>query len=184
MAFLDNFTTHKVLEVNLSTGIRTGHMLAQTGFKKPTTGIAKDYIDNGVLFTLANDGNVTVAAAADTNPLFIHYTEPLMTIEYLQALKYFTVDYDYTIGADKYAYPRLIALYSGDVYTTDNFIVTGSAVAGEKPANDTEYKYAIVNNGAFEVFKTLPAAHTGHVFTAKASTLPDGTAAIEVMYIK
>lgn len=184
MSFLDNFKTHKVLEVNKSTGIRIGHMLAQTPFVKPATGIAAESVDNGVLFTLNDNGSVKVAAAADTNPLFIHYTEEMQTLGFLNGLKYFTLNYEYGEGAAAYCYPRLIALYSGDTYTTDNFSVTTSGVAGEKPANASEYAFALVKDGAFEVYKAVPAGYTGHVFTAVASTLPDGSDAIEVSYVR
>lgn len=181
MNILKHLPTHKVLEVNLSVGLRISHMLAQMPFAKPATGVAKDFIDNGLLFEMdSKTGAVALADNTATGQLFIHYTEELMN-SIVSGFKYFTVEYD----ANGVAYPRLIALYSGDTYTTDNFVITTKTTDGAvAPANTSEYNYAIPKAGQFEIFKTLPTTHTGHVFKAKATTLPDGTAAVEVMFVK
>lgn len=178
MALLDNFKTHKVLEANLSTGLRTGHMLAQSAFAKPASGIAKDYIDNGLLFTLGSDGALALATASTTEPVFIHYTEELQVLDFLSGNKYFTVEYE----ENGVAYPRCIALYVGDVWTTDNFVeYTGN----EKPASQDEYNYAIVAAGQFAVCKSVPTSYNGHVWKVNEVTmLPAGQTAVELMFVK
>ena len=178
MALLDNFKTHKVLEANLSTGLRTGHMLAQHPFAQPSSGVAKDYIDNGLLFTLGSNGELALATATTTEPVFIHYTEELQVLDFLSGRKYFTVEYE----EEGVAYPRCIALYVGDVWTTDNFVEYSG---NEKPASQEEYKYAIVNAGQFAVCKSVPSTYNGHVWKVnEVTTLPAGQTGVELMFVK
>ena len=178
MALLDNFKTHKVLEANLSTGIRAGHMLAQHPFTKPVSGVAKDYIDNGLLFTLGSDGELNLATATTTEPVFIHYTEELQVLDFLSGNKYFTVEYE-----NEVAYPRCIALYVGDVWTTDNYVEYSGT--NEKPASDDDYNYAIVAAGQFAICKSVPSDYEGHVWKVnEVTTLPAGQKAVELMFVK
>lgn len=178
MALLDNFTEHKVLEANLSTGLRTGHMLAQHPFAKPTSGVAKDYIDNGLLFTLGTDGVLALAQATTVEPVFIHFTEELQVLNFLSGRKYFTVEYE----ENGVAYPRCIALYVGDTWTTDNFVEYSGT---EKPASQEDYKFAIVSAGQFAVCKSVPASYTGHVWKVNEVTmLPGGQTGVELMFVK
>lgn len=161
MSILNLLTPHKVVEINLSVGIRTGHMLAQHAYK-PTDGSTT--VDNGLFFRMSKANPDEVVLADDENavgPYYLHYTEELITHGLSTALKYFAVDVK-----DGVCYPRLIALYSGDTFTTDNF--TGDLGTA---------KFASVGaKGVLSLSATMPTTE-GPVFQVVKSTLPDGVTA-------
>ena len=91
MNILNLFNTHKVVEINLSTGLRTGHMLAQHAYKDGS----KKFVDNGIFFRMSKKDADTLVLPGDTNavgPYFLHYTEELDTTGLVSASKYFTVE--------------------------------------------------------------------------------------------
>lgn len=165
------FPTHKVVEINLSTGLRTGHMLAQHAYKDAVNA----YLDNGCFFRMSKAAADEVVLADNANaigPYFLHYTEELLTNGIVDAYKYFAVELE-----DGVCYPRCIALYAGDTFTTDNYTGTLSGC-----------KFAIVGtNGVVELKSSLPTTisggYTGPLFQAVASTLPDGSAAVQLTVI-
>lgn len=158
MNILNLFTAHKVVEINLSTGLRTGHMLAQHAYKND-----KDkFVDNGNFFRMSKAATDEVVLADDVNavgPYFLHYTEELETTGLVSALKYFTDEI-----VDGVCYPRCIALYAGDTFTTDNVI---APVEGAKFAT-------VGANGVLELSASYPtAAYEGPVFQVVACKMPD-----------
>lgn len=169
------FPVFKAVEVNLSTGIRIGHMLAQHKYSYAKDG-AKPYVENGVFFRMSKAAPDTVVLSSDINavgPYYIHYTEELLTV--VDGLKHFALEASEE-GSNYVCYPRLIALYSGDTFTTDNF--TGTLATA---------KFATVgSNGVLELLSEIPAAGTkeGPLFQAVKSTMPDGTPAVQVTVIE
>lgn len=164
MNVLNLFSSHKVVEINLSTGLRIGHMLSQHAYKDSTN----KYVDNGNFFRLdkTNVDNVVLADNANAvGPYFLHYTEELFTTGLVDGLKYFTDEI-----VDGVCYPRCIALYVGDTFTTDNYTGTLSNASG----------YATVGkDGVLAVVDTAPASVTGPLFQAVKSTLPNGDPAVQ-----
>ena len=155
--FLPEF---KVFEVNNLTGLRNGHIAAQ--MKADATIIGdKEFIENGIIMGLNADGTLGAYVKGTHAVPFVHYTEELLTI--LPELKYFACPVE-----DGVVYPRGIALYVGDTFTTNNY--TG-AIEGDG--------YATVANGVLK----LQAAAEGAMFKATASTLPSGEPAYEFLYI-
>lgn len=164
MNILNLFTAHKVVEINLSTGLRTGHMLAQHAYKNSSA----TFVDNGNFFRMskANANEVVLADNANAvGPYFLHYTEELLTNGLVDGLKYFTDEI-----VDGVCYPRCIALYAGDTFTTDNYTGTLTGNSG----------FATVGtNGVLALTASYPSSPTGPVFQAVKSTLPDGSPAVE-----
>ena len=167
------FPVFKAVEVNLSTGLRIGHMLAQHKYSYAKAG-AKAYVENGVFFRMSKANPDAVVLADDSNavgPYFIHYTEELFTNGIVDGLKYFALE-ALEEGTNYVCYPRLIALYSGDTFTTDNF--TGELSTA---------KFAKVGaKGVLELVTTMPTGE-GPVFQDVKSTMPDGTPAVQVTVI-
>ena len=167
MSYYSNFGTHKVVEVNQSTGLRTGHMVAQTPFLKNS--LDGEGLDNGYILALSSTADELVLAASDAKHIFMHFTEEHMPVLGRSAgLKYFTVPY--IKGADEdgkedYCYPRAIALYTNDTWTTDNF-------KGDLPAAG-ELAWATVEEGQLKIVEVGEDPLTGHVFKVVATTLPD-----------
>ena len=164
MNILNLFTPHKVVEINLSTGLRTGHMLAQHAYKDAVN----SFVDNGNFFRMSKAAVDEVVLADNANavgPYFLHYTEELFTTGLVDSFKYFTDEI-----VDGVCYPRCIALYAGDTFTTDNYTGTLTGDSG----------FATVStNGVLAVVDSYPANPVGPVFQAVKSTLPDGSAAVQ-----
>lgn len=173
MSYFGNFSTHKVVEMNQSTGLRIGHMVAQTPFVKGVKQL--DSLDNGYILALDTAKDELKLAAGNESRLFIHFTEEHMPIMNA-GLKYFTVPFikgAKADGSEDYCYPRAIALYENDTWTTNNF-------AGDQPEAAT---VATIDKGQFVIDKAAPAT-TGHLFIAKPTTLPDGkTDAVQFTYV-
>lgn len=168
------FPTHKVVEINLSTGLRTGHMLAQHVYNAPEDA---QYVDNGCFFRVSKAAKDTVVLADDSNavgPYYLHYTEELFTTGLVDAFKYFALEVE-----DGKCYPRCIALYAGDAITTDNFDKNGIE-------DLSTVKFAIVgDDGVAKCLTAIPTSggYNGPLFQAAKSTLPDGTEAMELVVI-
>lgn len=155
----------KVFEVNNLTGLRNGHMLSQIpadgSITTKTVGNAA-FIENGLIVGLGKDGTVVNYSATDCAQIFVHYTEELNT--FLSDLEYFAVPVE-----DSVAYPRCIALYVGDSFTTNNY--TGT-LAGAKAAK--------VGTDGVLVLQT--EADADSLFLVAEGTLPNGEEAAEFTY--
>lgn len=166
MSIINYLPTFKVVEMNRSTGLVAGHVLsnfAYEGVTVTTTG-GHDFLENGVIVGLNNDLTLdNFDATVHSQPLLV-YTEELIT--FLPGLKYFANEED----ADGDIYPRVIGLYVGDIFTTNNYdedVATAPAfakvVAGVLTLQDT--------------------ADTNTLFAVEESTLPTGGAAYRFTYI-
>lgn len=164
--------TFKVFEVNNLTGLRNGHMLAQ--MQADVDNIAKvtfgdiEFVENGIIVGLDADGTISNYDPAKHDCPFVHYTEEILT--WLPELKYFACPVE-----DGVVYPRAIALYVGDTFTTNNH----KAIGAED--DRSTYKYAKVTNGVIEL---QTAADENTMFKAVDSTLPTGEPAYEFLYYR
>lgn len=167
MSYYGKFTTHKVVEMNQSTGLRTGHMVAQTRLDVEEG----DSFDNGYILALDVTQDALKLATGNESRVFIHFTEEYQPIM-KAGLKYFSVPLMEDADKNKYCYPRAIAIYENDAWTTDNF--DGEFEEGTK--------WAQIVDGVLTLTKTQPTK--GHVFLAKKTTLPDGvTDAAQFIYV-
>jgi hypothetical protein len=161
MSILNYLPEFKVVEINRSTGLVAGHVLAQfpyAGDAAITVG-GKDFLQNGVIVGLNNDltlGDFNPAVHAQ--PLLV-FTEELVT--FLSGNKYFANQEDY----EGDIIPRAIGLFVGDVFTTNNYTGTGA--------------FAAVVEGVL----TRQATAEGAMFAVEASTLPTGDVAAKFTYI-
>ena len=165
MNIFGQLAKHKVVEANNLNGLRNGHMVAQAKFDKKESGL--DYLDNGHILALDNKGELVLAGAGES-AYFLHYSE-----EHIKFLDSASLNM-FTVPLDGDAYPRAIALYEGDTFTTDNYDA-GSADVNYPAAG--EYKGVTVVDGVL----TLGAVAKGEPI-AKAATLPSGQKAIQVTW--
>lgn len=153
----------KVFEVNNLTGLRNGHMLAQTpadaAIAVKTVG-DYDFIENGIIVGLSATNTVENFDKTKHCQMFVHYTEELNTI--LPDLEYFAVPVE-----EDGTYPRCIALYIGDTFTTNNY-------SGELGTA----KYAKVVNG---ILTMQTAADVDSAFIVTKTTMPNGEDGAEFM---
>lgn len=171
MSILNYLPTFKVVEMNRSTGLVTGHVLSQfeagiiaTKAVDGTLG----FIENGIIVGLSNDLTVENYDPEAHSMPFIVFVEELNT--FMSGLKYFATP----VEADA-TYPRAIGLFVGDVWTTNNF--TGTGTGGVYATGD---KFAEVVNGKI---KLQQEATTTTIFAVEESTLPTGEEAVRVTYI-
>jgi len=173
----------KVVEINNSYALRTGHVVAQQPLAKANIEASgkvvpvsvEGYLDNGFFFKLNAAGDVRVPADG-IGPVYLGFADPLLDLRQDYGL---LKDFADVFGEDDVIIPRLVALYPGDVFTTNNF--AGSAPA----AGSTAIAYVNFATGVLTI-GALPAdpAYVGPVFSVKRSTLPDGeTLAIEVLVV-
>ena len=165
--------TFKVFEVNNLTGLRNGHMLSQMKAdaniasvvfgKNPNTNEDMKWVENGIIVGLNSDGTIGNYDASKHAQPFVHYTEEILS--FLPELNLFACPIE-----DGVVYPRCIALYVGDAFTTNNYKGT---IEGNGDG------YAVVENGVLK----LQASAEGAMFKATASTLPDGSTAYEFLYV-
>jgi hypothetical protein len=187
MALLNNHYTvrdFKVVEINNSVALRTGHVIAQAVLKK-TAGSqwANDtFVENGVFFNLDVDGelkapgNIANAALKLNQAPILHYTEELLTGP-ITDLKYFAEQFDPAGNC----YPRGLVLGIGDVFTTNNIDATGATSGSLAILNG---KGVLKRLALTAVPSTIADGYVGPLFNVVASTLPDGeTAALEVTYL-
>lgn len=166
MNFINSLTKHKIVEINKSVGLLNGHVVAQAPYRQVA---AETFLDNGWILFLDDAAELVIGAGHKAQP-FLHYTEELMTGPVIGA-EYFTVDLDDTLGGDKVCYPRAIALYEGDEFTTNNYVFASGVTW-------TNGVFAIVNaDGEIEVVDAIPTtAYEGPLFKAAKEILPIGAA--------
>lgn len=159
--------TFKVFEVNNLTGLRNGHMLAQ--MKADVANIAKvtagnsEWVENGIIVGLDAAGTISNYDPAKHEQPFVHYTEEILTI--FPELRLFACEIE-----DGVVYPRAIALYVGDTFTTNNY--TGEYETA---------KYAKVVDG---VLNLQTEADGDTMFMATPTTMPDGEEGVEFQYYR
>ena len=171
----------KVVEINNSVGIKSGHIIAQAPLRKidylatnatPGTGDgAQEYVENGSILYLDVDGRlkspvrVNAAIKAAQQPI-LHFTEELFTTGLSEELRHFAVEFN----DENIAYPRGLVLHVGDAFTTNNF--TGTLATAT---------VAVIDGlGQFVLYADMAAAgsaltnYVGPLFHVEPSTLPDG----------
>lgn len=166
MNFINSLAKHKIVEINKSVGLLNGHVVAQAPYRQVA---AETFLDNGWIMFLDDAAELVIDAGHKAQP-FLHYTEELMTGPVIGA-EYFTVDLDDVLDGDKVCYPRAIALYEGDEFTTNNFVF-------DTAVTWTNGKFAILDaNGQLMVVAAIPTtAYEGPLFAAKKEVLPVGAA--------
>lgn len=167
MSILKYLPTFKIVEVNRSTGLVSGHVIAQFPLAADSSLIKNvqedvNVLENGAIVELKDDLTVDGVNGASAQP-FLVFTEELNT--FMDGLKYFADAAD----AQGEIYPRGIALYVGDVFTTDNY--TGELSGA---------KFAKVVNG---VLTLQTIADNDTLFAVEESTLPLGDDAGRFIYI-
>jgi hypothetical protein len=178
-----NFDVFKVVEINNSTALRIGHVVAQQPLDKDdieasgkVVPVSKDgYLDNGFFFKLSAAGEVRVPVDG-IGPVYLGFNDAILDLREDYGL---LSDFAEKFDDGDLMYPRLVALYPGDVFTTNNF--AGTAPTGA----NTAIAYINFATGVLTV-GALPTdpAYVGPVFSVTASTLPDGeTAALEVLVV-
>jgi hypothetical protein len=174
------YDVFKVVEINNSLALRTGHVVAQQPLAKANieasgkvVPVSVDgYLDNGFFFKLNAAGDVRVPADG-IGPVYLNYSDALLDLrQNYGLLKDFAEAFDGDV-----VIPRLVALYAGDVFTTNNF-------AGAAPAaGATALAYVAFATGVLTI-GAIPSGYEGPVFSVKRSTLPDGeTLAIEALVV-
>jgi hypothetical protein len=161
MSILNYLPEFKVVEINRSTGLVAGHILAQfpyDGDAAVTVG-GKDFLQNGVIVGLNDDLTLGDFSPALHSQPFLVYTEELVT--FLSGNKYFANVEDY----EGDIIPRAIGLFVGDAFTTNNFTGTGA--------------FAAVVDGVL----TRQASVAGASFVVQASTIPTGEVGAKFTYI-
>ena len=171
MNIFDKLKGHSIVEANNLHGLRSGHMLAQEAFD-PTGYTAKENeLDNGVILALGTNGKLK-AAGADETQYFLHYSEEHIKFLDSASLDMFTVYFD----EKNVAYPRAIALYEGDTFTTNN-----CAPAGVLDTLEYGKVYAVtVAGGILTIGAEATAATVGPLATL--SSLPAGQTAVQIMW--
>lgn len=153
----------KVVEVNSMAALRMGHIIAQAVAKEANVATKQvngaKFLENGIIVGLDKNGEIrNFDDAIHAQPCLV-YTEELVPGAYT-GLDLFAEPI-----VDGICYPRLLPLYLGDAFTTDN--CTGSGA------------YATVVDGQLNLTDTA----TGAIFAVKEATLPNGKSAYEFTYV-
>lgn len=195
MNLYDLLPVFKVVEINNSVSIKSGHIIAQAPLKKinylatnATVGQgngAADFVENGSILYLDVDGELKSPIRASaiikaSQPAILHFTEELFTTGLSEELRHFALEFN----DENEAYPRGLVLHVGDAFTTNNFVL---GVQGGNAIALSVAKLAIVNGLGQLVLHTTVAAietaapgYNGPLFNVEVTTLPDGeTAAVE-----
>jgi len=126
MGILNFLPKFKIVEMNRSTGLVAGHVIAQMPLKADSalinTNYTTEFFENGFILGV---GTATLqleafVAASHSQP-FLAFTEEMNT--FMDGLKYFAVEED----ADGDIYPRAVGLYVGDSFTTNNVVALADA---------------------------------------------------------
>ncbi len=106
----DYLPTYHQIEANNLKGLQPGFVVAQMEIAESAKAdLLKDgMFENGHICAITSDG--IVKANGDEKALFIHYTEPLLTL--FPATKFFAVDVSAECG-------RLVQLIPGDEWMSD-----------------------------------------------------------------
>ena len=163
--FLPEF---KVVEINRSTGLVMGHVVSQFPLDSTFPGIIDDYqydmVENGFILGLGRDLEVSAYDPGIHGHAFLLFTEELNT--FFSGLKWYATGAD---EEDEVIYPRLVGLYPGDVFTTNNFEGTYSG-----------QKFAKVVDGQVSL-QTIANEQT--IFAVEESTLPTGDLGLRFTFI-
>lgn len=163
----------KVVEMNRSTGLTAGHVVSQfvlnpasTLINKVNEGAENEFhvIENGFIVGLDRDLIVDKYNSSTHGQPFLVFTEELNRL--FSGLKWYATEED----ADGDIYPRLVALYVGDAFTTNNY----------DEDSTTDPKFAKVVNG---VLTLQDSGDSDTMFAVEESTLPDGSDAMRFIYI-
>lgn len=169
MAFINQLQKHKIVEVNKLHGLLSGHIVAQAKFETED-----DYLDNGAILFLDNQANLVLAGEdAKMAQPFLHYTEELMDGPVI-GYEFFTVE-----AQDGIVYPRAIALYEGDEFTTNHI----ANLEGEDPYEWADENWAVLVDGVLTLVDDASDAE-GPVFAAFADRLPAGQKAARLVLIE
>ncbi len=172
MNFLNAFSKHKIVEINKSFGLLAGHMLAQTPY---IAEVGETFLDNGHILFLSEENTLVKNPADGAGPRpFLHFTEELMTIGIVSGYEYFTLDIE-----NGKAFPRAIALYEGDEFTTNNYALNTGVV----PVKGTKY-YAQANEAGVLVVYDAPPITPGPLFLAELDRLPAGQVAMHFTVLR
>ena len=165
--FTKYLPTFKYMEVNDLVGLRSGHMLSQVPADANIAKVAKGdnkFIENGLIVGLSATGTVENFDKSKHPVMFVHFTEELNTL--IDELKYFAVE---APDGEK-VYPRCVALYVGDTFTSTNYAGTLSTA-----------KYAKVVDG---VPTLQTAADVDTAFIAVPSDMPNGDEAGQLTFYR
>lgn len=153
------------MEVNNLTGLRSGHLLSQIPADEAITTVevsGDKFIENGLIVGLSENGTVENYDATKHPQMFVHFTEELNTL--IDELARFAVP----VPDGEKAYPRCVALYVGDTFTTNNYTGTyeGAKYAKVAATGQLELQSAADNDTAFlAVPTTMPNGDEGVEFT-------------------
>lgn len=185
MNLYDLLPVFKVVEINNSVSIKSGHIIAQAPLRKTEyLNGEQDFVQNGYVLYLDLDGRLKSPKNVDaiikaSQPAILHFTEELFTTGLSEELRHFALEFsdtDLVIGGNvvPVAYPRGLVLHVGDAFTTDNF--KGTLVGATLASVNGEGEFSLhANKGA------LPSGYNGPLFSVEATTLPDGeTPAVEL----
>ena len=184
MGILNYVPTFKVVEPNRLTGLITGQVLSQfqaTEGVKQENSAGVTYLENGVILGLNKDLTLGAFDSTTHKQALLHFTEELNT--FLSGNNKFAVEED----QDGELYPRAIALYVGDSFTTNNYTGTLPAGDGGTPAEATytnaTANYAAVVDGVITLQDTVDENGYTSIFAIEESTLPTGEAAVRATYL-
>lgn len=169
MAVINFLPQFKVVEPNRLTGLVMGHVVSQFPLNPAFAGIIHDYgydmVENGFILGLGSELEVDEFDPSRHAQPFLLFTEELNT--FFSGLKW------YATGADEQdgkIYPRLVGLYPGDSFTTNNYDGTY-----------TDQKFAKVIDGKLSLQGIINA---DTMFAVEESTLPTGDLALRFTYIR
>ena len=175
--YVNLFPKFKVVEINRSTALTAGHVIAQ--YPASVDGIAHkevatyddegnsvkvNVLENGVICGLSYDAEiVNYDSSKCAQPCLIMNDE--LPTSPLEGLDQYFEEFE-----DGVVYPRVLPLYVGDSFTTNNFDASGA----------TSPAYAKVVDGIL----TLEDSHSDEsLFKVESSRLPAGQSAYHFVFI-
>jgi len=168
MAIINFLPQFKVVEPNRLTGLVMGHVISQFPLNPDFAGIIDDYqydmVENGFILGLGSELEVDEYDPSRHAQPFLLFNEELNT--FFDGLKWYATGAD---EQDSLIYPRLIGLYPGDSFTTNNYDGTY-----------TNQKFAKVIDGKLNLQEV---ANAQTMFAVEESTLPTGDLALRFTYI-
>ena len=166
MGILNYLPTFHAVEINRSTGLVMGHVLSQNEAGADLALVTKgdyDFLENGVIVGLSNDRTIENYELEKHSQPFLIFSEELN--DFMSGLKYFAQEYSTEF------YPRAVALYPGDAFTTNNYSVESAS----SPA------YARVVDG---ILTLQDSADDYTMFAVNLSSMPaDGSVAVQFVYL-
>lgn len=170
------FPRFKVVEINRSTALTAGHVIAQypanaadvahkevSGYDNAGSALTIKVLENGIIVGLNSEAEV-VNYTADTcaQPCLLMNDElPTSPLEGL--------DQYCEVFENDVTYPRVLPLYVGDSFTTNNYTGTEEGAVAAKVVNG--------------VLTLQAAADVDTLFVAKLATLPAGQKAYHFVYV-